>query len=365
MPDRLKRKATDDPQCPSVRPRGHFRPQPTIRWSIEPNSIESILRDNSRDRLYVPPVAWTLRHLRLLGCRFTLQTSKRKERPTPQLVLLGSPVHNLRRPNLPADLRRAMLQFGGRRTSEVKKTAIKETVGAYGFSRLSHSYESLSFNFRLQPIASVWTEGVFSRNSTGPSLAYVTFDGIQSRRSKFVHSSPGKGFNEPVFRTCDKKLRSLQPEHTVEDPYIMGILIALAQEQRRHRQRNDQQGEEAAECSIEKRDDGHITNSTSSGMPPRCGTDRSPHYCGQCLRVTVLATSGVKDECLYVYTASISVAFLGKFDEPWRSSPSPPVVIEYYPISLRSPTKSLNKLHRVLCAEPCHFCAGDSPQALC
>ncbi|PYH69194.1 uncharacterized protein BO88DRAFT_415123 [Aspergillus vadensis CBS 113365] len=362
MSDRPKRKATDDPHSPSVR--GHFRPQPTIRWSIEPNSIESFLRDNSRDRLYVPPIAWTLRHLRLLGCRFTLQTSKRKERPHSQVVISDSPVHDLRKPNLPADLRRAMLQFGGRRTSEVRKTAIKEIVGAYGFSRLSHSYESLSFYFRQQPVASVWTEGVFSRKSTGPSLAYVTFDGIQSRRSKFVHNSPGKGFNEPVFRTCDKKLRSLQPENTVEDPYIMGILVALAQEQRRHRQINEHDGEEAAECSIMQRDDGHTTNSTSSGTPPPCGTDRSPHNCGQCLRVAVLATSGVKDEGLYVYTASISVAFLRKFDEQWRSSPSPPVMIEYYSIPLRSPTKSLNKLHRVLCAESCRFCVRDSPQAL-
>ncbi|GFN21250.1 methyltransferase domain family protein [Aspergillus tubingensis] len=109
-------------------------------------------------------------------------------------MLSDSPVHDLRKPNLPADLRRAMLQFAGRRTLEVKKTAIKEIVGAYGFSRLRH-YESLSFYFRQQPVASVWTEGIFFLNSTGPSLAYVTFDGIQSRRSKFVHNSPGKGFN--------------------------------------------------------------------------------------------------------------------------------------------------------------------------
>ncbi|OJZ82335.1 hypothetical protein ASPFODRAFT_84546 [Aspergillus luchuensis CBS 106.47] len=221
MSDRPKRKATDDPQYSSVRPPGQFRPQPMIRRSIEPNSIESILRDNSRDRLYVPPVAWTMRQLRLLGCRSTPQTSKRKERPHSQVTLSDSLVHDLRQPNLPADLRCAMLQFGGRRTSE-------------------------------QPVASVWTEGVFSRNSTGPSLAYVTFDGIQSRRSKFVHNSPGKKFNEPVFRTCDKKLRSLQPENTVEDPYIMGIIIALAQEQRRHRQRKEQHDEEATECSIPK-----------------------------------------------------------------------------------------------------------------
>ncbi|TPR06850.1 Methyltransferase domain family protein [Aspergillus niger] len=107
------------------------------------------------------------------------------------------------------------------------------------------SSEFLSFYFRRQSVASIWTEGVFSRKSTGPSLAYVTFDGIQSRRSKYVHNSPGKGFNEPVFRTCDKKLRSLQPANTIEDPYIMGILIALAQEQW-HRQSNEQHEEEAA-----------------------------------------------------------------------------------------------------------------------
>ncbi|OJI88105.1 hypothetical protein ASPTUDRAFT_80599 [Aspergillus tubingensis CBS 134.48] len=167
MSDTLKRKAIDDPQCPSVRPRGNFRPQPTIRWSIEPNSIDSILRDNSRDRLYVSPVVWTMRHLRLLGCGFSLKTSKRKNRPHSQVMLSDSPVHDLRKPNLPADLRRA----------------------------IHHSYESLSFYFRQQPVASVWTEGIFFLNSTGPSLAYVTFDGIQSRRSKFVHNSPGKGFN--------------------------------------------------------------------------------------------------------------------------------------------------------------------------
>ncbi|CAK96872.1 hypothetical protein M747DRAFT_359474 [Aspergillus niger ATCC 13496] len=228
MPARLQRNATDDHRCPSVQPRGHFRPQLTIRWLTEPNSIESNLRANNRDRLYVPPVAWTLRHLRLLGCGFTLQTSQRKERPHSQVVLSDSPVRHLPKPNMPSDLRRSLLAC--RPSIEIAD---------------SHSSEFLSFYFRRQSVASIWTEGVFSRNSTGPSLAYVTFDGIQSRRSKYVHNSPGKGFNEPVFRTCDKKLRSLQPANTIEDPYIMGILIALAQEQW-HRQSNEQHEEEAA-----------------------------------------------------------------------------------------------------------------------
>lgn len=136
MPARLQRNATDDHRCPSVQPRGHFRPQLTIRWLTEPNSIESNLRANNRDRLYVPPVAWTLRHLRLLGCGFTLQTSQRKERPHSQVVLSDSPVRHLPKPNMPSDLRRAMLQFGGRRTLEVKKSAIKKILGACDFCPL-------------------------------------------------------------------------------------------------------------------------------------------------------------------------------------------------------------------------------------
>ncbi|GKZ28206.1 hypothetical protein AbraIFM66950_000017 [Aspergillus brasiliensis] len=282
-----------------------------------------------------------------------------KERRQAQVVLSDSPVHDLRKSNMLSYVRHAMVQFGGRRTLEVKKLAIKEILGAYDVCPLSH--ERLSFYFRRQPAATVWTEGVFSRNSAGPSLAYVTIDGIQSRRSKYVHNSPGKTFNEPVFRTCDKKLRSLQPANTVEDPYIMGILIALAQEQWRHRQRNEQHGERSAECSIMQYDEGYTTNGASAKTPTsaRCGTDRSPHDRGQCLRVDVLATSGIRDDYLYVYTAFISVAFLRKFDEPWRSSPSFPVVVEYHPISLRSPIKSLNKLHRVLCADSCRLC-GDN-----
>ncbi|OJJ69495.1 hypothetical protein ASPBRDRAFT_57159 [Aspergillus brasiliensis CBS 101740] len=219
MPAGLKRKATDEPQCPSARPRGHSRPQPTTRWSIEPNSIDSIIRNNSRDRLYVPPVAWTSKHLQHLNCGFILQKGQIKERRESQA---DPPVHDLRKPNMPSGLRRTSLAC--RPSADVTD---------------SHSHEHLSFYFRRQPAATVWTEGVFSRNCAGPSLAYVTFDGIQARRSKYVHNSPGKTFNEPVFRTCDKKLRSLQPANTVEDPYIMGILIALAQEQWRHRQRNE------------------------------------------------------------------------------------------------------------------------------
>ncbi|PYI34803.1 hypothetical protein BP00DRAFT_389474 [Aspergillus indologenus CBS 114.80] len=284
VPAHLKRKATDDPQSPSNRPsrrvavesRARVDPQPTTRGPVEPNSIEAILRHHSRDRLYVPPVAWTSMQLRLLNCRFTRQQAgplKEQVKDPPQSQRIGSdpPVRNSRRRHTPSDLCRSLLACWP-----------STEVADY------RSYERLPFYFRRQPAANVWTEGVFSRKSAPPSLAYVTFDGIRSHRSNYVHNSPAKPFNEPVTNIRNRKLRSLQPLKTVEDPYIMGVLIALAQAQWRQQQAGtEQHGDEAAECSIKQRDGGHTANGTSSRTPspPRCIPDRGPHDCSQGLRV--------------------------------------------------------------------------------
>ncbi|KAB8262533.1 hypothetical protein BDV32DRAFT_147456 [Aspergillus pseudonomiae] len=318
VPAIFKRPATDDPQCPSARlsRRVAVESRAHCRWSVEPNSIQSMIRDNSRDRLYVPPEAWTLRQLRLLNCRFTVQKKRQlKESLQSQVMLADSPVQDFR--NTPSNLPRAMTQFGGRRTLEVKKSALKEILGAYVLS----GYPFTSAGSQSQ---------LFGRRAYSPATP--------------------PPFNEPVFNTRDKKLWSLQPANPVEDPYIMGILIALAQAQWRHRQRNGQHGE-----------GGHTTKGTSprTPSPPHCSTGRSPPDRGQGLRVNVLATSGVEDDCLYVYTASISAAILGKFDEPWRSSSNVPVVVAYYRIPPKSPIKPLNRLHRVLCAGSSRFCTGN------
>ncbi|KAK2757913.1 hypothetical protein FQN54_004319 [Arachnomyces sp. PD_36] len=39
----------------------------------EPFSINATLRQYDRTRLYVPPLHWTLHHLKLLGCRYVFQ----------------------------------------------------------------------------------------------------------------------------------------------------------------------------------------------------------------------------------------------------------------------------------------------------
>ncbi|KAH8435050.1 uncharacterized protein LDX57_012679 [Aspergillus melleus] len=139
VPANLKRKATDDLQYPSGRPSrraavesgARFGPQSTVRGPVEPKSIDAILRHHSRDRLFVPPVAWTSLQLRLLNCRFALQKTGKLEHAQSQVVVSDPPVDNSRERNTPSDLCRAMAQFGGRRMSEVKKSAIKDILHAY------------------------------------------------------------------------------------------------------------------------------------------------------------------------------------------------------------------------------------------
>lgn len=69
-----------------------------------------------------------------------------------------------------------------------------------------------------------------------PSLAYITFDEIQTLRGRHVYTPFGKRTSAPVHRVQQKKMKSLQPQNQAEDPYIVAILIALAQEQRQQRQ---------------------------------------------------------------------------------------------------------------------------------
>jgi hypothetical protein len=71
------------------------------------------------------------------------------------------------------------------------------------------------------------TDGVFSSNSVTPSLAYITFDNIQSLRKKHVYTPPYKIANVPGLRLRQKRLDSLTPQNPAEDPYIVAILNAF------------------------------------------------------------------------------------------------------------------------------------------
>lgn len=74
LPSSPKRKARMSPPPQSPR---CSRPSPsTVPPPPEPLSINGILREHCRSRLFVRPLHWTSDHLRLLDCRFVLQTAQ-------------------------------------------------------------------------------------------------------------------------------------------------------------------------------------------------------------------------------------------------------------------------------------------------
>lgn len=76
-------------------------------------------------------------------------------------------------------------------------------------------------------------DGLYSSEFTtaNPTFAYVHYDSLHTLRRRHVNSSRKRRFNAPIAQLERNKLRRIQPHRKEEDPYIMAILIAMAQEQ--------------------------------------------------------------------------------------------------------------------------------------
>lgn len=83
-----------------------------------------------------------------------------------------------------------------------------------------------------QEVASVEMGHMFSIGSKKAFLASLDLYDLKSFCRRYVYGRSWKAENEPVDRLQDKKFCSLQPAKATEDPYMVAILIALAQEQR-------------------------------------------------------------------------------------------------------------------------------------
>ncbi|PKY05576.1 hypothetical protein P168DRAFT_317098 [Aspergillus campestris IBT 28561] len=274
-------------------------PRSAVGWnSAEDGSIHSILRDNCRKRLYVKPIAWTSDHLQLLRCRFNYRPARswpKEER-------------SKRQPLEPSHAQKNVEQQAERRTHESqrlryannlkvllaypsllggKQSAIEEILEAYDIH--PQRLDFLSFDFNRRHAAHLATDGIFSSSAAPSSVAFITFDTIQSLRTN--HVQPHKSKSVPVLRQRRKRLQLLGPPNPTEDPYVIAVLIALAQNQRREQQEHKQQKEKGME----------------QGAP---GAARS-------FKVHVLAVTCASAMYLYVYTANIPVEFLDKFDEPY------------------------------------------------
>ncbi|KAH6632706.1 hypothetical protein F5144DRAFT_574973 [Chaetomium tenue] len=177
-----------DLPTPSRSPAAFRFPQP------EPSSLNDVLRQNNRDRLFVRPSRWTLQHLELLGCRFLLRNIEPKSRTT---------------------------------ETKKNKSIYSSDLASYLFRGHDVGIWSpeLTFHFNQTAVATIRntraSRCIWSSRPDLPFLKWV--DGLDPQ------------WDGSIFRRRLRCQPRYQPTNRIEDPYIVAVLIALAQAQRRSR----------------------------------------------------------------------------------------------------------------------------------
>ncbi|KAJ5716617.1 hypothetical protein N7493_008528 [Penicillium malachiteum] len=344
-------------------------PLPAGRKIAQPDSIQAILKENHRIRLYVHPIAWTEKQLQLLGFHFDQNLGKKKEKPVPpesqQSNCHDDGIHDTDSPaklhrkalRLSQDLSGAAIRLIWNYDLLVKQYAMEEILNAYNIHPFEQeypfSYDRLYFYFHGRPVAKLRTDRIFSSNSMAPSLAFITPRTIALRRQSHVSARPDRKKlkpNNPVDRIEWRKLVAIMPPNNLEDPYIASILIALAQEKRRQQQKQEQQGSEkqedpaTAKSEILEQLDADPTLSveeSSTSCPLSSSTEQMNQNTvdSSAFKVQVLVLDGESSASgseLYFYNASIPSEFLDKLDKPLDFSPSLPIEIQYCCIPLKA-----------------------------
>ncbi|KAL3475715.1 hypothetical protein BJX99DRAFT_229192 [Aspergillus californicus] len=346
---------TDDTEQPS--------PQKLCLRAAHPQnkSVYDILRQNSRERLYVRPILWTVRQRKLLLFEFIPGKGQLKEEDPPSKSVLrslrdkspfGHPTHAIFILPIPA--------FGN-----ANKAHLSMLLKAYNLNKLVAGH--LPFFFASQNATRVWVDGLFSYTDSInlPSLAHIRFETIKSLRKKTVYRGRSWKSNTPVRNRYSKQLRSLEPKSPLKDPYIVSILITLAQAQRRVLAGQESYLDKVtADAPMREQmeaegliDKPCIPKRTLVGKQATQGTP-------QAFNTIVLATDEKARYDLHVYTATIPVEFLERLDVPSRQSPCVRVPVKYFRVNIKGARKGLQALHQLLCASSCVLCteeqAGDA-----
>jgi hypothetical protein len=134
-------------------------------------------------------------------------------------------------------------------------------------------------------------EGV-PASSAGPlSLAYITFDTIQSLRRDYV--SRHKAARVRVICEDRRYLLNLESLELAEDAYIVAMLTALAQDQRRQQQYMSQVTDTTADSALVK-----------TGPQPVEGTKAMLPTTTQSFKVRFRSYVMIRDYCLFVFAGS-------------------------------------------------------------
>ncbi|KAG5926974.1 hypothetical protein E4U42_002752 [Claviceps africana] len=318
---------------------GHAQPRASylIKKPVE-GSVNAIILKNCRQRLFKSPIAWTTVHLDFLNIGFdridkppqdgivaVTEGGPREKRNIPwqkpnrsyRLWCASEMIAKWPSLNFENQKRelREMLGHCGIDVADDYRTEPKikdkdtgrrgeETINAithHGFNYIDKRTRTMAmarvgfqFGKKILRKGSVRPDGIFEQASTGTLIAYVNFSSVSVQRE---NPSRSKG------RTRNRSQRSTPPSKTHEDPYIAGILIALAQEQRRRQ----------------------IPIVDGEG-----GAGQRVHAIGAYERSTAE---------LYIYTAVIYDGFLDKLERPYEFCESSRVSIQYFPLDFSQQPK--------------------------
>ncbi|KAK5651149.1 hypothetical protein OQA88_13243 [Cercophora sp. LCS_1] len=267
----------------------------SLSRSPEPSSIDDILRSHSRDRLYILPLQWTAQHLDLLGCLFVLDEVPK---PTDEGYRDNLPAYRILANNL---LRLSITEF----KTTVIQAHLRDYNIIYRKKVLPPRPPPSADDFGSRPVVKLPTNGVFSLSGTdsvAPVMAYLDLEFVRSRRNASIKVSGSNRPNPPIARLRRKIQRRLNPIREAEDPYIVAVLVALAQAVARD----------------------------SSVLAASQGEEVAP---GATTKVYLLARPS-DHPGLYFYKAHFPRAFLDRLDMPSHHFPSNAVRISYHVIPL-------------------------------
>ncbi|KAI0472518.1 hypothetical protein F4859DRAFT_515362 [Xylaria cf. heliscus] len=299
-------------------------------------SLYDIMHDHAGVPLFTRPLYWTDLHTKVLGCRFvqlpphTMPTPPSSSTPKSS-SLPSSPSSFQRMPRIP--IPQAMISIGQnldallatRKPLTMRDTGEKDTAmtallstlypgrlseplryaeldilfgpyyygGAASCQLLWHhadpdtntmSFDSATTRAASQPVSRAASYSMPSIDVTAnnaPILAYVSRSHIDYIRRNFfrVTKGPNGAANEPVSRLQCLRSKAMIPKKKDEDPYFLGVMIALAQQS------------------------AYTNMRSASGFTPRDVKVR-------------LLTVAEEDDAFIVYTATVPKALLSMFHKP-------------------------------------------------
>ncbi|KAK4120493.1 hypothetical protein N657DRAFT_658411 [Parathielavia appendiculata] len=318
----------------------------------EPGSLYDILHDHAGIPLYVVPICWTDQHARLLGARFNkrpgvvtpvpdvtpgvwLEPSKMAQTLTSELHTLvredATPARafcknramkhilstlfpaTLARPKTGAELN---LYFGHR--------VFRKVVRIPCIWKSPNSVDTSFDSCPTLPSSSFCQAPKSSRDAGMPMLAYINRSQLAAIRKNLygVLRGPENNPNEPVSRLQRLRSKMLVPADPNHDPYIVAILLAMAQ--------------------------AHYYHETSS----QPSSPASPQGARRSIRVAPSSFSDVKVQVIthdegndsspnfVIYTATVTATFLHRFTFPHKAPKPQPnedaiagMEISYTPVS--------------------------------